>query len=168
MTELSVYQKIKNAKNPSERTQKFFKRYPFRKVWAMGKENESLKSVIKKGLDQALILGNPGSELSPDSHYFNQTSVKTNSFMGRYFTNVYCGIGGGDINLVGINKKVGVWFVDVTDLFIKEYNEKGQCALHGSGHEFVMKSTRIKECKFCKKRFKKKVVIKKSIEWVKL
>ncbi len=163
----NVYQQIKEAKHPSENTQRFFKKNPYTRVWAMGKEGETLKDLRKKKLKAELWLGNPDSR---DEERKKTGATKVRAFTGRRFSSVWHLLRGIPHSgyYVGLGKKgIGLWCVDVTDLFIDQYNRYGMCALHDHRHEFIQMSRLRKTCKFCGVVFKAKVVIKKELVWSK-
>jgi hypothetical protein len=164
MNNTDIYLRTKDANNPSERLQRFFKKYKQVTIWARGEDRESIKSIRSKSLkEMRLIIGSPGME----GRETGKKAVKYKTYCGWDIPSITthntipkyrCVIG------YGVNCG-GVWFVDVTEKFIEEYNKFGRCAIHDFGHEFLYPSARIKQCKFCHKKYKKKIIIKKSIEW---
>lgn len=160
----STYLRIKDAKiHPSPYTQRFFKRFPYLRVWAMGRKEDTLRSLKQKGLKAELWLGVPNFK----EKYMGKNYNKGRSFTGRRFSTVWHGNYHGRSHgcYIGLGGKGGVWMIDVTDLFVQEYLKFGMCALHGNRHEYILKSPMIRECKICKFKQKKKIVVKREISW---
>ena len=121
----NVYETIKDMPNPSQGLLKYFKRNPYKRIWAYRDHNKisdftSLKKL--KGLDLngnlTLKVGSPSTMYRGDNSGGNV--AKSRSFDGSHLVGHMFGQGfKRDTHLIGLgttNKPI--WMIDVTDQVI--------------------------------------------------
>lgn len=169
---INLYKECKDMPNPSPGLIRLFKKKPHSRIWAM-KSRYSRKDFVPlyklKAMnihDVELRIGHPAEDYAFAKHK-NGKSMRTRAFSGRALrSNMFHSPRNPDVFLVGIGAKgQGTWMIDVTENVVKNLNEVGACYLSRAHCKFELKSPRIKECEFCKRKIYKKTRMEKRVTW---
>ena len=170
---MSTYMKIKDMPNPSPGLINFFKKHKYGKIFAMD-SSHTVKGFVSLKKLKSLPLREVGLRVgSPTAFGFSPKYNKSGATKSRAFSGtelkqkMFYGRSQGSVCLVGIgHKSTGTWMLDVTDRVIEELNEVGACAISKAHCKFEQVSPRIRKCKYCGDRLKRKVEIEKRTTWI--
>ena len=168
---MDLYKACKDMPNPSRGLLELFRRHRYQRIWVYRdhykrKDFCSLNKLKRDGIDKAhIMIGFPCDDRD-ESH--KKEAVQAKSYTGSDVRRaMFQGSRKELVYTVGLGTKgKPVWFLDKTEEIVKGLNEIGACFLSRAHCDLVQISPKVQQCKYCKRKVYKRIVVSKNVRWL--